>query len=78
MLKNWSENIDLHEKSKFDSLASDWWDPEGQLRTLHDINPTRLNYIEDHIDLTNKKILDVGCGGGLLTEAMASEVIPYR
>ena len=72
-MKTRAENIDLLEKSKFNSFASDWWDPEGQLRTLHDINPTRLAYIEDHINLTNKKILDVGCGGGLLTEAMTSK-----
>ena len=72
-MKNSTENIDLDEKSKFNALASEWWDPQGEVQTLHDINPVRLSYIEDHIDLADKQILDIGCGGGLLTEALADK-----
>lgn len=61
------------ELAKFTSvLADDWWDPHGRFRTLHDINPTRLRYVEKHAGLAGRTVLDVGCGGGLLTEAMAS------
>ncbi len=67
-----SENIDLEELQKFATLADDWWDPSGNLKTLHIINPLRLNYINNATSLANKKVLDVGCGGGLLSEAMAA------
>ncbi len=66
-------NIDLKEKAKFDAFASGWWDPNGKFKTLHNINPVRLQYIEQHIALSGKKILDIGCGGGILTEAMARQ-----
>lgn len=64
-------NIDRREISKFDALASRWWDPEGEFRTLHHINPLRLEYIERRAGLQNQQVLDIGCGGGLLSEAMA-------
>lgn len=70
-MHEYTQNIDAHEQEKFDSLASDWWDPQGRLRTLHHINPVRLRYIEQQITLRNKTVLDLGCGGGLLSEAMA-------
>lgn len=65
-------NVSLSELGKFDAIASEWWDPLGKLRTLHVVNPVRLKYIENIVELKNRKVLDVGCGGGILSEAMAS------
>ncbi|MGD9211204.1 MAG: bifunctional 2-polyprenyl-6-hydroxyphenol methylase/3-demethylubiquinol 3-O-methyltransferase UbiG [Desulfobacteraceae bacterium] len=64
-------NIDPLEIHKFDQLADKWWDPAGELAALHHINPTRLAYVRRNAGLEGKKVLDVGCGGGLLAEAMA-------
>jgi len=64
-------NFDPAELSKFDGAAPRWWDPNGEFRPLHDLNPTRLDYIEARAGLAGKRVLDVGCGGGLLAEGMA-------
>ncbi|MCD6046162.1 MAG: 3-demethylubiquinone-9 3-methyltransferase [Gammaproteobacteria bacterium] len=64
-------NVDAQEIAKFSKLANDWWDANGPLRTLHDMNALRLNYILTHTPLTTLNVLDVGCGGGLLSEGMA-------
>ncbi|WP_223669310.1 bifunctional 2-polyprenyl-6-hydroxyphenol methylase/3-demethylubiquinol 3-O-methyltransferase UbiG [Kangiella shandongensis] len=67
-------NVDPHEINKFEQMASRWWDKEGDFKPLHDINPLRLKFIMDQVgDLQGKKILDVGCGGGILTESLAKE-----
>lgn len=66
-----SENVDQAELLKFGELAAKWWDREGPMRPLHDINPARLDWIDQHASLTGKRVVDVGCGGGVLTEAMA-------
>lgn len=68
---NHQENINPDEVDKFNRLAQDWWDSDGPLRTLHDINPARLNYITGKVALEGKRVLDAGCGGGVLTEALA-------
>jgi len=65
-------NVDRAETARFDDLASRWWDPEGDFRPLHDINGPRLAYIAERIELAGCRALDVGCGGGLLCEALAA------
>ncbi len=65
------ENIDKAEIAKFEAMASKWWDPNSEFRPLHDINPLRLNYIDEFASLSGKNVLDVGCGGGILSESMA-------
>jgi 2-polyprenyl-6-hydroxyphenyl methylase/3-demethylubiquinone-9 3-methyltransferase len=64
-------NADPAELEKFSNLAHRWWDPEGEFRPLHDINPLRLDWIAAHAALEGAAVLDVGCGGGILAEAMA-------
>ena len=63
-------NIDESEIKKFAELADKWWDKNGDFKPLHVINPLRANYIFDKLDISNKKVLDVGCGGGILSEAL--------
>jgi 2-polyprenyl-6-hydroxyphenyl methylase/3-demethylubiquinone-9 3-methyltransferase len=65
-------NVDESELAKFNALASRWWDPDGDFRPLHQINPLRLDWIRQHVHLDGKNVLDVGCGGGILTESMAA------
>ena len=64
-------NADPQELAKFSDLAHRWWDPESEFRPLHQINPLRLDWIETHARVAGKRVLDVGCGGGILSDAMA-------
>lgn len=65
------DNVSTEELDKFSPLADDWWDPKGPCRPLHAINPTRLQFISDRCELRSSQVLDIGCGGGILTEALA-------
>lgn len=65
------DNVHPHEIHKFGSMAERWWDPEGEFKTLHDINPLRLQFIQQYAAVAGQRIVDVGCGGGILTEGLA-------
>ncbi len=67
-----TSNVDPEEIGKFERLAARWWDPTSEFRPLHEINPLRTAFIAERAPLAGKSVLDVGCGGGLLTEAMAA------
>jgi len=73
MTEQSSINVDHSEVNKFETLASRWWDPNSEFRPLHEINPLRLEYIDSIVGLSGKKALDVGCGGGILSESMATK-----
>jgi len=66
-----TSNVDPSEIAKFEALASRWWDRNSEFKPLHDINPLRANYIDGHSPVAGKRLVDVGCGGGILAEAMA-------
>lgn len=66
-----NENVDAAELAKFESMAQRWWDPAGEFRPLHDLNPLRIDFIEARAGLAGRQALDVGCGGGLVSEGMA-------
>lgn len=66
-------NFDTAELNKFSELAHKWWDKTSEFKPLHDINPLRLEYIDDTVSLAGKTVLDVGCGGGILSESMAQK-----
>lgn len=66
-----AENVDRDEQERFDAVASGWWDPEGPFRPLHELNPARLKYVADRAALAGAQVVDVGCGGGILSESLA-------
>lgn len=66
-----ADNVDAHERDQFAAMASTWWDREGPMRPLHDLNPARLSYIMQAVNLNGSAVLDVGCGGGILAESLA-------
>jgi 2-polyprenyl-6-hydroxyphenyl methylase/3-demethylubiquinone-9 3-methyltransferase len=70
--KTQNQNYDTQELAKFAALAAHWWDPNGDLKTLHQLNPLRLCYIREKVSLEGLHVVDVGCGGGILAESMAA------
>jgi 2-polyprenyl-6-hydroxyphenyl methylase/3-demethylubiquinone-9 3-methyltransferase len=64
-------NSDLTEIEKFDRLAKEWWDPSGPMKPLHQLNPLRLDFVKKYVNLAGRNIIDVGCGGGILSESLA-------
>jgi 2-polyprenyl-6-hydroxyphenyl methylase/3-demethylubiquinone-9 3-methyltransferase len=71
MVSENGSNVDEAEVAKFNALASRWWDPDGDFRPLHEINPLRLDWIRQQVNLHSNKVVDIGCGGGILAESMA-------
>ena len=67
-----NNNVDAAELAKFGALAARWWDPNSEFKPLHDINPLRLNWIDKRVGLADKRVIDIGCGGGILAESMAT------
>ena len=67
-----NKNVDLDEVAKFEALASRWWDKNSEFKPLHEINPLRANYINERANLQGKKVIDIGCGGGILSESLAN------
>ena len=65
-----SKNVHQHEIEKFGAQAERWWDPQGEFKTLHDVNPLRLEFIQKYAPLSGKRVVDIGCGGGILTEGL--------
>jgi len=68
-----TDNVHLHEINKFGSQAERWWDKNGEFKTLHDVNPLRISFIQQFINPQDKRMVDVGCGGGILTEGLANK-----
>ncbi|HXS74380.1 MAG TPA: bifunctional 2-polyprenyl-6-hydroxyphenol methylase/3-demethylubiquinol 3-O-methyltransferase UbiG [Rhodanobacteraceae bacterium] len=66
-----SANVSAEELARFDKLASRWWDPDGESRPLHDLNPARLAWIAERVNLRGARVADIGCGGGILSESLA-------
>ncbi|HEV2623357.1 MAG TPA: bifunctional 2-polyprenyl-6-hydroxyphenol methylase/3-demethylubiquinol 3-O-methyltransferase UbiG [Frateuria sp.] len=73
MSETTTTNVSPDEIARFDKLAARWWDPDGESRPLHDLNPVRAAYVAGRVDLRGARVADVGCGGGLLSEALARE-----
>jgi 2-polyprenyl-6-hydroxyphenyl methylase/3-demethylubiquinone-9 3-methyltransferase len=73
MSETTTTNVSPDEIARFDKLAARWWDPDGESRPLHDLNPVRATYVAARVDLRGARVADVGCGGGLLSEALARE-----